>query len=229
MPCATGLGLLALSVSFHLVLSDGNRQLLGRSNAVAEHVAGIFREMGVEMTWSFDASELGNLPPHTVHVIIRPHSSREWGLGAGALATVLREPDSRSSVFVFYPDLERALVRRPMRPQSLRGGRPPGRAWLDAVSRVIAHEILHYFLPGRPHDATPLFREHVGGGELASATFTVSLETRDALVARLRYDGEPCAATWSGTSFPSRSFSADAVTSRSRSSSSLRPVSRSTP
>lgn len=65
------------------------------------------------MTWSFDASELGKLPVHTVRVIIRPHSSRDWGLGPRTLATVLREQGSRDYVFVFYADLERALVRRP--------------------------------------------------------------------------------------------------------------------
>ena len=179
------LGALLLSPSFHLVLSDGNRQLLGRSDAVAEHVAGIFGKIGVEATWSFDASELGNLSTHTVHVIIRPHSSKDWGMGSDVLATVLREPDSRSSVFVFYPDVERTLVRPPLRPQSLRGGRPPGRPWLDAVSRVIVHEILHYFLPGRPHDATGVFQEHVDGGQLTSSSFEVSSETREALLAVL--------------------------------------------
>jgi hypothetical protein len=186
MAFATTLGLLTVSASFHLVLSDGGRQLLGRSNAVSEQVARLFAEMGVEMTWSFDASELGKLPLHTVHVIVRPHSSLEWGLGAKTLATVLKEPGSRGSVFVFYPDLERALVRKPMRPHSLRGGRPPGGAWLDAVSRVIAHEILHYFLPGRPHDETGLFGKHIDGGQLAGSSLEACPETRDALVARLR-------------------------------------------
>ncbi|HSF15101.1 MAG TPA: hypothetical protein VLK65_06080 [Vicinamibacteria bacterium] len=188
------LGALLLNPSFHFVLSDGSRQLLGLSEEVAERVAGIFADMEVDVSWSFDASELPSLPPRTVHVIVRPHSARDWGLSSGVLATVLREPDSRSSVFVFYPDLERALIRRPMRPQSLRGGRPPGEAWLDAVSGVITHEILHYFLPGRSHDRSGVFAEHVDGGELARSSFETSPETRDALIERLRPDLDPSAA-----------------------------------
>jgi hypothetical protein len=69
--------------------------------------------------------------------------------------------------------------------QPIRGWRPPGRRVANGVARVIFHEVLHYFLPGRPHDPEGVFMDHVGGNVLAHSTFDVTAETRDALVATL--------------------------------------------
>jgi hypothetical protein len=54
------------------------------------------------------------------------------------------------------------------------------------VARVITHEIVHYFLPGRPHDETGIFMEHQRGDTLLSPKLEISTETRDALLKKLR-------------------------------------------
>jgi hypothetical protein len=66
--------------------------------------------------------------------------------------------------------------------------RAPGRRVVNGVARVVVHEVLHYFLPGRPHDPEGVFVDHVGGNLLARSSFAVSTETRDALAAILSAD-----------------------------------------
>jgi len=179
----------AESPSFHLVLSDGNLQLKGDANRIAENVARSFREMGIEVTWSFDPSDPSLPVSNVVNVIILPRASEDWQMSPGVLAATRRDPDSQAVVIVFYKEVERILnVRQPLATQSLQGWRAPGRRIVNGVARIVVHEILHYFLPGRPHDAEGVFMDHVGGNLLARSSFEVSDETRDALVATLRAD-----------------------------------------
>lgn len=178
--------LLALAPSFHLVLSDGKDQLKGESNRIAQNVAKRFGEMGVAVTWSFDPSDPSLPVSNVVKVIILPRSSHEWQLSPRILAATRRDPDSKAVIVVFYPEVERMLnVRSPFATQPIQGWSAPGKRIVNGVTRVVIHEILHYFLPGRPHDAEGVFMDHVGGNLLAHASFEVSTETRNALVARL--------------------------------------------
>jgi hypothetical protein len=89
-------------------------------------------------------------------------------------------------VVVFYKEVERVLDVNQLRStRSIQGWKPPGRRVVHGVSRVVVHEIFHYFLPGRPHDREGVFMDHVEGNLLARESFEVSKETRDALVAKL--------------------------------------------
>jgi hypothetical protein len=54
------------------------------------------------------------------------------------------------------------------------------------AARVITHEILHYFLPGRPHDEAGIFMEHQRGDSLLSPKLEVSPDTREALLTKLK-------------------------------------------
>jgi hypothetical protein len=74
---ALAAALLGLVPSFHLVLSDGNFQLEGQASRIAELVAKSVREMGIEMTWSFDPSDPSLPVSNVVNVIVLPHSSFE--------------------------------------------------------------------------------------------------------------------------------------------------------
>jgi hypothetical protein len=172
--------LLALTPSFHLVLSDGNDQLKGQLNATAEKVAESFREVGIEMTWSFDPSDPSLPAWNVVKVIVLPRSSRDWGMNPGILAAVRRSSGSEALVVVFYKEVERFLTTH-----SIQGPNAPGRRPVNAVARVIVHEVLHYFLPDRPHDPDGVFKDHVGGNLLARSSFEIRPETREALVAKL--------------------------------------------
>ena len=180
------LGVVGVVPSFHLVLSDGNDQLSGRKDRIAELVATHFRDMGVEVRWSFDPSDPSLPASNVVKVMVVPSSSADWKLTPGVLAAVRRESESKAIVAVFYPEVERLLgVRQPGSTATLQGWKPPGRRILHGVARVVVHEILHYFLPGRPHDPDGVFMDHVGGNLLAHSSVEISAETRDALVAAL--------------------------------------------
>ncbi len=173
--------------SFHLVISDGNFQLEGQTGRIAESVARTFREMEIEVTWSSDPSDPSLPAENVVKVIVLPRSSEDWGLGPGVLAATRRDSESEAVVVVLYKEVERVLnLRQPRATRSIQGWRPPGRRVVQGVSRVVIHEIFHYFLPGRPHDPEGVFMDRVGGNLLARASFEVSAETRDALVVALK-------------------------------------------
>ncbi len=178
--------LLALaSPSFHLVLSDGNDQLKGQSDRIAETIAKSFGKMEIDVTWSRDPSDPSLPAANVVHVIVLPRSSQEWHLSPGILAATRRDSNGKALIVVFYPEVERILnVRSPFAAQPIQGWRAPGRRVVNGVARVVVHEILHYFLPGRPHDTDGVFMDHVGN-VLAHSTFEMNAETRDALVATL--------------------------------------------
>lgn len=179
-------GLQMLFAGFHLVLSDGHNQLQGQSRHVAQEVVETFRSIGVRVTWSSDPKEI---PSETdfVTVAILPHSSRDWRLAKGALAAVAREGiDSRGSVFLFYPDIARALDFHPARSSSIRDTRPPGVPWHVGVARIVVHEILHFFLPERSHDRSGIFMEHHRTDSLLSPTIEIAPGTRESLRERLR-------------------------------------------
>jgi hypothetical protein len=158
----------------------------GAGEARAREVVEIFQGMGVEVTWSSDPSKT---PPESLDVVtvaILPHSSRDWRLREGAMAAVAREkPGSRGSVFLFYPDILRALDFQPARSSSIRDGRPPGVPWHVGIARVVVHEVLHYFLPERPHDTSGIFMEHHRADSLLSAKLEVAPATREALLMRV--------------------------------------------
>jgi hypothetical protein len=178
--------LLGALPSFHLVLSDGNDQLNGQKNRIAQTVARHFQEMGIEVSWSFDPSDPSIPATNVVKVMVLPISSADWKLPPGVLAAVRRESESKAVVGVFYPEVERVLgVRQAGSTHSLQGWKPPGRRIVHGVARVVVHEILHYFLPGRPHDSDGVFTHHVGGNLLARSTIAIRSQTRDALVAEL--------------------------------------------
>jgi hypothetical protein len=177
---------------FHFVLCDGNHQLHGQAGRVADAVVEIFGEMGILATWSSDPADATRDASRKVNVVVLPHSSRDWKMQQGVLATVRWAEPSRGAVFIFYPDIERALDYAPGRYQSiLRGGKPPAPSWQKGIARVIAHEILHYFLPGRPHDAAGIFMSHVGGDFLMSPSFGLAEATRDALTESLLGGADP--------------------------------------
>jgi hypothetical protein len=172
--------------SFHLVLSDGNSQLEGQTERIAENIVTKFREMGIEVTWSSDPSDPALPASNVVKVIVLPRSSEDWGLRPGVLAATRRDSESEAVVVVFYKDVERVLnVRQPRATRSIQGWRAPGRRVVRGVSRVVVHEIFHYFLPGRPHDAEGVFMDHVEGNLLARSSCEVSKETSDALITKL--------------------------------------------
>lgn len=175
--------------SFHFVLSDENHQLRGRPGRVAQQVVDTFQEMRIRATWSSEPNDPHLDPTRSVIVVVLPNSSRDWDLAPGVAGAVL-STDSRS-VFIFYPEIERAAGLRPVREPSILGGGWPVVRWQRAIARVIAHEILHYFLPNRPHDPTGLFMADLSGSRLNRPRLDLTEETRKALAAVLVHADNP--------------------------------------
>jgi hypothetical protein len=173
----------------HVILSDGHNQLQGQSKQVANEMIAIFRTMGIDLTWSSDPSAWSTTLP-SVLVSVVPHSGRDWGIGEETLAAVMRDgPDSPGSVFLFYPDI--ALNFRPGRKEAIRNAPRALVSWQVGIARVITHEILHFFLPGRPHDESGIFLEKLRRDTLLRPGLEVSPDTREALVKRLREGESP--------------------------------------
>jgi hypothetical protein len=168
----------------HFILSDGHEQFRGESKRVANEVIAILGRMGIDATWSSDPSSSRSALP-SVLVSVVPHSGRDWHIKKEAMAAVLRDnPDSPGTIFLFYPDI--ALNFRPGRTEMARNAPQAFVSWHTAVARVITHEILHSFLPGRRHDPDGIFMESLRRDTLMRRGLDVSPDTREALVARLR-------------------------------------------
>jgi hypothetical protein len=93
------------------------------------------------------------------------------------------EGASPSSVFVFYPAVKQVLGA-PADTTSILG-QPSGSIWTKGLARIILHEIVHFLLPGRPHDASGLFAQNLKAGELLGTKLELDSETRSALLGRL--------------------------------------------
>jgi hypothetical protein len=104
------------------------------------------------------------------------------------MAAVRRNADSKMGavVVVFYKEIARILnLSDPRATRSVQGSRSPGSRAVRGVAAVVVHEILQYFLPGRPHDADGVFKSHVNGNVLERSSSEISAETLDALRVRL--------------------------------------------
>jgi hypothetical protein len=174
--------------ALHFILSDGHNQLRGQSKRVADEVIAIFRAMGIDATWSSDPSASSTMLP-AVLISVVPHSGRDWHLAKEAMAAVLGNgPDSPGTIFLFYPDI--ALNFRSGRTEAARNAPQALVSWHVAVARIITHEILHSFLPGRPHDTDGIFMESLRRETLMKRGLGVRSDTQEALVARLRALGD---------------------------------------
>jgi hypothetical protein len=168
----------------HFILSDGHNQLRGQSKRVADEVIAIFRAMGIDAIWSSDPSASPVALP-TVLISVVPHSARGWRIKKEAMAAVLGNgPDSPGTIFLFYPDI--ALNFQAGRTEAPRNAPQALVSWHVAVARIITHEILHSFLPGRPHDPDGIFMESLRRETLMRRGLEVRSDTREAMVARLQ-------------------------------------------
>jgi len=130
---------------------------------------------------------MSRVPPSLENTVTVPVGCAASGSDGLSVAWHFTSDTQKAVNVVFYPELQRILnVRSPFATQPIQGWSAPGRRIVNCLTRVVVHEILHYFLPGRPHDSDGVFMDHVGGNLLAHASFEVSGETRDALVATLR-------------------------------------------
>ncbi len=163
------------------IVFDGHELVLGGLGPVRKAVEHELRRLGVRPSWITD----GDLESadSVLQVVLLPHSAEAWGRTGGTLGAVRYDGASASSVFVFYPSVEKVLGV-PADGASILGG-PSGTLWMRGLARIIVHEILHVILPHRPHDAVGLFASNLKGPQLLAAELELDVDTHSALVERL--------------------------------------------
>ncbi len=165
----------------HAVLADGHRKIPWGVEPVGRALAAEFRRMDVELVWSTedDAGE-----EIVIFVNILPHPPADWGLSTKALGVVRRDERGSSPVFVFYPSIERVLGV-PGRADRISDEDIPPAKWVLGLARIIAHEILHVLLPGKPHDRIGIFASDLRPHALIARKLDLEEQTRAALAERL--------------------------------------------
>lgn len=119
-----------------------------------------------------------------IHFVILPHDASDWDMASRTLGGVKWDRGGPASpVFIFYPAAERVLGSRAdgsiIRPS------PLGMLRARGLARIIAHEILHVLLPGRPHDAAGLFAQRQTRRGLLAREIDMAHETRAERAVRL--------------------------------------------
>ena len=84
-----------------------------------------------------------------VRVVLLPMEPSGWGLSNNAMGVVLSRTTPQDAVYVLFPIVARSLGYRPQQ-LMLHGLKEPQSTVLmaRALSRVIAHEVIHAVAPG---------------------------------------------------------------------------------
>jgi hypothetical protein len=163
------------------ILSDGHGLVPGGLAPVRQAVHQELRRLGVEVTWV--EKEYPEAVSSPLRVVFLPHTATGWGRSGETIGAVVLDGASTSSVYIFYPATKEVLGD-PSDGGSILG-RPSGHDWFKGLARVILHEMIHFLLPGRPHDAAGLFAPNLKATRLLGPNLELDPETHSALVSRL--------------------------------------------
>jgi hypothetical protein len=168
----------------HIVIYDPQHQVPGGLDSARRALVEEFRRLGIELDCS-RGDETFSRAGITIPVVVRSHLASDWGLPPDALGTV--RGGERRMIYLFFPAIENALPEIPSgKGTILRRHGAFARPWSVGVARVIAHEILHFLLPGRSHDRTGLFAGHFTEDMLLGSTLALAPTTTSTLLSRLR-------------------------------------------
>jgi hypothetical protein len=160
----------------------------------AEHVgrdlSKLFGAIGVELVWQTGSADSGEPAPSdtVIRIVLVRSEPSQWNLSSRAMGAVLSQDGPQSEVYVFFRPIARMLgysaSALPSRWPTVREERDLSRA----LSRVIAHEVLHAVLPGTSHAADGLSRARLDRASLladrAPIDPWVAQEFRQVLAAR---------------------------------------------
>ena len=176
--------------SQHLALlwCDPHRLFDSGWKRVGRELERTFQALNVDVSWTKGAIERHgpSVPERQIQVVLVQSESAEWGLSPHAMGAVLSRNGPQTEVYVFFNSVARALGYSP---EVLRARWLTAREKRDlarAMSRVIAHEVMHAVLPSRPHDSEGLTRPHLDRSILLAATVHINAsalaELRSALM-----------------------------------------------
>jgi len=142
-----------------------------------------FQALHVEVSWTKGALEKHGRPvsERQIQVVLVQSESAEWGLSPHAMGAVLSRNGPQTEVYVFFNSVTRALGYSP---EVLRARWLTAREKRDlarAMSRVIAHEVVHAVLPSRPHDPEGLTRSRLDRSTLLDASVHINRSTAEEL------------------------------------------------
>lgn len=163
------------------ILSDGHGLVPGGLAPVRQAVHHELRRLGVEVTWV--EKEYPEAASSPLRVVFLPHTAKQWRRTGETMGAVVLDGASTSSVYIFYPATKK-ILGDPSDGGSILG-RPSGPDWFKGQARIILHEMIHFLLPGRPHDAEGLFAPNLKATNLLGPKLELHPETLSALVSRL--------------------------------------------
>jgi len=123
------------------------------SKTLGSRVRAIFEGIGVQTTWrEGDEMPLAESSAVRVRVFLLPTEPTACGLSSNAMGVVLSRTTPQDAVYIFFPSVARTLGYRPQ--ELIRhGGLSVGHAMVlaRALSRVVAHEVIHAVAPALAH------------------------------------------------------------------------------
>lgn len=185
----------------HLLWNDPYRLYpVAAVDGMADDVKLLFRANGISVRVHrmVPGVDPASIPEPRVHAVLHPVEPVEWNLHRDTMAAAVGERGKGHTIFVFYPSVMRALGQG--------GGANRGRL-VDlsrAMSRVVAHELVHVLAPELGHASRGVMARSLSRRTLTKAVAILdrksSLSARAAMraVARSRYTAAlaPTRAFW---------------------------------
>jgi hypothetical protein len=158
-----------------LLLCDSSRSLDADTSALRREVESLVAGAGLEVRWKRVQPGLGfETHDGEMLVVLLPSEMRNEHRER-VLGVVIGDHQFPSPIWVSVPNV-RAVV----------GGRGAGAREVQvALGRVVAHEIVHAFLPSRPHAAEGLMGRAVNRATLTAAAGRLDTECLEALARAL--------------------------------------------
>ena len=157
------------------------------SPKVGEHVKKLFRRMGLETTWKMgevitkddpDAAELS--------VILLRWEPSTWGQKRHVMAISFVRDEARNTIYIFFPSVARTLGYEPNELLSSGIDMKERMELARALSRVVAHEVVHTVAPELPHDDKGLMHNKLRRSYLLSAKVVLPPQSLRCFHLRLR-------------------------------------------
>ncbi len=149
-----------------LIWYDSHDLLPFHFDRMTAEVGRIYTNAGMSVNWESGAEvrhDRADRNPLRINLVLLPSQARSWGLPESAMGVTTYEEGRKSSIYIFFPQVMRALgyINRAT------GYSPKiSRDVALAIGRIISHEIVHYLAPYHPHGEKGLMRSRLNRSDL---------------------------------------------------------------